>query len=188
MYTIYENCPIFHNETVTLRLITQEDAKELLNCYSDELAVPLFNSDNCNGDTFYNSTIEGMKEAIKFWEFSYETKQFVRMTIILNQTQEIIGTIEMFNRGVAPFYGVHGVFRLDLMSKYEKEETICAILQLINLHFYQAFGVEWIVTKAIDMATTRIEVLTKLGYIPMKEFALNHYYGRVETQENINLN
>lgn len=185
MYTIYDNCPIFHNETVTLRLLAQEDALELLNCYSDELAVPLFNSDNCNGNTFYNNSLEGMNKAIEMWDFSYKSKQFVRMTIILNATKEIIGTIEMFNRGVAPYYGVHGVLRVDVMSKYETEEILTAILQLANLHFYQEFGVEWIVTKAIDKATNRIAALTKLGYIPMKNFALNNYYARVETQEDI---
>jgi hypothetical protein len=128
-----------------------------------------------------------MMEAIKFWDYSYETKQFVRMTIILNATQEIIGTIEMFNRGVAPMYGVHGVLRIDVMSKYETEEVLTAILQLSNQHFYQEFGVEWIATKAIDMATNRIAALTKLGYIPMEHFALNNYYGRIETPESIDL-
>jgi hypothetical protein len=185
MYKIYENCPIFQNETVTLRLTTKEDNLDLLNCYSDELAVPLFNSDNCNGDTFYYTTPERMKQTMDFWNFSYETKQFVRMSIILNATHEIIGTIEMFNRGVAPFYGVHGVLRLDVMSKYEKEELLSSIVQLANVHFYHEFGVEWIVTKAIDLATTRIDVLKRHGYVPMIDFALNDYYGRVETCEGM---
>lgn len=41
------------NETVILRLTNEEDTLELLNCYSDEKAVPLFNADNRHGDTFY---------------------------------------------------------------------------------------------------------------------------------------
>ena len=188
MYKIYDECPTFQNNTVTLRLIKQDDALELLNCYSDELALPLFNTDNCNGNTFYNSSLEGMQEAIKVWEICYKTKQFVRMTIILNKTQDIIGSIEMFNRGAAAYYGVHGVLRIDVMSKYETEEILTAILQLANLHFYQEFGVEWIVTKAIDMATKRIKVLNKLGYVPLRDFALNNYYGRIETQHSNDLN
>lgn len=180
MYKIYENCPVFHNEKITLRFTNEEDTLELLNCYSDEKAVPLFNSDNCNGDTFFYTTPERMKQSIDFWQFSYETKQFVRMTIILNSTNEIIGTVEMFNRGAAPFYGVHGVLRIDVMSKYEEEDVLRAVLELAHVHFYQEFGVEWIVTKAVNEAVIRRETLAKLGYIPMKSFALDHYYGRGE--------
>jgi hypothetical protein len=180
MYKIYKECPVLKNETVTLRLTNEADTLELLNCYSDEKSVPLFNSDNCHGDTFHYTTPERMKQTMDFWKFSYETKQFVRMTIVLNHTKEIIGTIEMFNRGVAPFYGVHGVLRLDVMSKYEQEEVLSAVLQLVNEHFYQEFGVEWIVTKAIAAAALRREILTCLGYVPMKDFALADYYGRIE--------
>jgi hypothetical protein len=183
MYRIYENCPIFKNETVTLRLTNDQDTKELLNCYSDKKAVPLFNSDNCNGDTFHYATLERMKQAIDFWKFSYESKQFVRMTIILNHTNEIIGTVEMFNRGVAPYYGVHGVLRLDVMSKYENEDVLSSVLELVNEHFYKEFGVEWNVTKAIDTAKIRRGTLSKLGYIPMKDFALTNYYGRIEYED-----
>lgn len=183
MYKIYEKCPIFKNETVTLRLINEDDTLELLNCYSDEKAVPLFNSDNCNGNTFYNTTPQQMKQAIDGWKWCYETKQFVRMTIILNQTDEKIGTIEMFNRGVTPYYGVHGILRLDIMSKYEEEDILIAVLQLANEHFYKEFGVEWIVTKAIDCAAKRRDALTRLGYIPMKDFELKNYYGRIEDEK-----
>lgn len=181
MYKIYEKCPIFKNEIVTLRLTNEEDALELLKCYSDEKAVPLFNSDNCHGDTFYYTTLEQMKQAIEFWKFSYESKQFVRMTIILNRTGEIIGTTEMFNRGVTPFYGVHGVLRIDVLSMYEKDDVLSAVLQLAIEHFYKEFDVEWILTKAIDSAVIRREVLSKLGYIPVENFALNDYYGRIES-------
>lgn len=146
--------------STTLRLTKEEDTLELLNCYSDEKSVPLINSDNCHGDTFHYTTEERMKQTMDFWKFSYETKQFVRMTIILNATHEIIGTIEMFNRGVAPYYGVHGVLRFDVMSKYENEDILSSILQLVNVHFYKDFGVEWIVTKAIASAIKRREILT----------------------------
>ncbi len=182
MYKIYVNCPIFTNETVTLRLTNEEDAKELFNCYSDEKAAPLFNSDNCNGDTFYYTRIERLKQTMDFWEFSYKTKQFVRMTIIFNKTKEKIGTIEMFNRGVAPYYGVVGVLRLDIMSRYENEEVLNGVLGLVIEHFYEEFGVEWIITKATDIAGKRREVLAKLKFISMDKFIRQDYYGRIENE------
>jgi [ribosomal protein S5]-alanine N-acetyltransferase len=182
MYKIYENCPIFKNERITLTLTTEEDAFDLLKCYSDEKAVPLFNADNCNGDTFYYTTIDQMKQAIDFWDYSYKSKQFVRMTIILNKTMEKIGTIEMFNRGVAPYYGVVGVLRLDVMSQYENEEVLEEILQLAIQYFYKEFGVEWIITKAIEAGVKRREVLTKLKFIAMNQFVRQDYYGRMDKE------
>jgi [ribosomal protein S5]-alanine N-acetyltransferase len=182
MYKIYEKCPVFRNEKVILRLTNEEDTLELLNCYSDDKAVPFFNADNCGGDIFYYTTVERMKQAVDMWKWSFETKQFVRMTIILSDKNEKIGTIEMFNRGVAPFYGVHGILRLDIMSKYENEEVIGDVLQLANTHFYKEFGVEWIATKAIGSAMERKKALTKLGYVPMEDFALKDYYGRIEDE------
>ena len=109
---VYTECPILENDVITLRRTNMEDAEELLKCYSDEKAVPLFNSDNCHGDNFFYPTIEKMNQAIEFWEFSYKNKYFVRWTIILNSTNEKIGTIEMFNRD-----GENGVLRIDLQSK-----------------------------------------------------------------------
>lgn len=93
---IYSCCPIYKTNIITLRLISKEDADQLLNCYSDEKSVAIFNSDNCNGDTFYYTTIERMNKALDFWKFSYENKYFVRLSIIDNKSKDIIGTIEMF--------------------------------------------------------------------------------------------
>lgn len=182
MYTIYKHCPVFKNEQITLRPVQEEDVAGLLNCYADQKAVPLFNADNCNGDTFYYPTAERMKQALDFWRYSYDTEQFVRMTIIWNPTNEIIGSVEMFNRGEASGYGVHGVLRIDVMSVYEQEEVLNAVLELVQEHFYYEFGVEWIMTKAIDAAVERRAVLTGQGYIPLKEFELLDYYGRVKKE------
>ena len=48
----YENCPVFEGERFKLRLVEKSDAKDLLQVYSDEQAVYLFNGDTkrrCNG-------------------------------------------------------------------------------------------------------------------------------------------
>lgn len=74
----YETCPVFENENYLLRLITPADAEDLLQVYSDEKAVPYFNSDNCNGDDFHYTTLKRMQEAVQFWEFSYQHGYFVR--------------------------------------------------------------------------------------------------------------
>lgn len=178
MYDIYKNCPVYKNSLITLRLLTDEDTKELLKCYSDKKAVPFFNSDNCNGSGFYNSTIEGMQQAVYFWKMSYDTKQFVRMTIIVNDTNEKIGTVEMFNRGMTEHYGMHGILRIDVQSRFETKEILLAILDIANKHFYEAFKVDYIITKTFDQASERLEALKLSGYIPMDKFEAAGYYGR----------
>lgn len=166
---IYKECPIYTTDKLTLRLTSLDDTKELLKCYSDERAVPLFNSDNCNGDDFHYTTIERMEEAIKFWQFSYENRYFVRLTVILNETKEKIGTIEIFNRQANDEFNNIGVLRIDLQSKYEKKQYIDEILDVSNEYFYGAFGVETIITKAIPEAIERIASLKSKGYVVLNK-------------------
>ena len=41
-------------------MVKLEDCDDLLEVYSDEAAVPLFNNDNCKGDDFHYKTKERM--------------------------------------------------------------------------------------------------------------------------------
>jgi len=164
---IYEECPMYNKKLIALRQTSMEDAQELLKCYSDEKAVPFFNSDNCNGDNFHYTTIERMKQAIDFWSFSYKSKYFIRWTVILNDTDKKIGTIEMFHRIAEDEFNHYGVLRVDLQSDYEIQPIIDEILEIANQNFYEAFHVEAILTKAIPNATERIASLKQKGYEPI---------------------
>lgn len=53
MKDVYVECPVLGNEAFLLQRTVMADAQELLEVYSDEKAVPFFNSDNCNGDNFF---------------------------------------------------------------------------------------------------------------------------------------
>ncbi len=164
MKDIYEECPVYKKKLITLRQTNMEDAQELLKCYSDEKAVRLFNSDNCNGDNFHYTTVERMKQAIDFWNFSYKSKYFVRWTVILNDTNEKIGTIEMFHRIADDEFNHYGLLRIDLQSNHETQLIIGEILEIANENFYKAFDVEAILTKAISDATERTASLLEKGY------------------------
>lgn len=166
---IYEECPIYQSKFISLRQTNREDAQELLKCYSDEKAVPFFNSDNCHGDNFHYTTIERMRQAIDFWDFSYKNKYFVRWTVILADTNEKIGTIEMFHRAANDEFNHYGVLRIDLQSNYETKSIIDSILEIANAHFYEDFDVEAILTKAIPSATKRITSLLQNGYQPLNK-------------------
>lgn len=174
---VYNQCPTYKSDIVTLRQTTSDDAKELLKCYSDKKAVPFFNSDNCNGDDFYYTSIERMKQAIEFWNFSYVNRYFVRWTIILNDTNEIIGTIEMYHRIADDDFNHYGVLRIDLQSKHENQKTIDAILGITNESLYSLFDVKSILTKAYPTAQERVISLRKNGYIPLdRKFIIHDNY------------
>ncbi len=96
MLNPYENCPVFENENFCLRLIDTADAQDLFLVYSDEKAVPYFNSDNCNGDTFHYTLLEHMQGAIAAWQQEYSNHGFVRWTILDKKAQRAVGTIELF--------------------------------------------------------------------------------------------
>lgn len=171
---IYEECPMYKKKLITLKQTSMEDAEELLKCYSDEKAVPFFNSDNCHGDDFHYTTIERMRGAVNFWNFSYKNKYFVRWTVIFNETKEKIGTIEMFHRIAEDEFNHYG----DLQSKYEIQPVIDDILEIVNENFYRAFDVEAILTKAIPEAEERITSLVQKGYQPInrKLMIYDDYY------------
>ena len=180
MENVYEVCPAYRNAHITLRQTILDDTEELLKCYSDKKSVPFFNSDNCRGDDFPYTSIERMKKAIGFWNFSYINRYFVRWTIIINSTNEIIGTIEMFHRIAEDDFNHYGVLRIDLKSEYENQKVIDAILEITNESFYYLFDVKSILTKAFPAAKERIISLKKSGYIPLnkKLMGYDNYFVR----------
>ena len=166
---IYEMCPSYQKNLITLRQTCMEDAEELLKCYSDQKAVPFFNSDNCHGDNFHYTTVDRMKQAIEFWDFSYQNKYFVRWTVVLKATNEKIGTIEMFHRYAEDEFKHYGVLRIDLQSSYETPTVIGEILTIAKENFFEAFDVKAILTKAIPETTERIAALIDKGFVPLNK-------------------
>lgn len=164
MLAVYNQCPAFENELFQIRLVDLTDASDLLNVYCDEKAVPLFNSDNCHGDTFCYRTIDRMREAIAYWIFEYEKGEFVRWSIIDKRKKEIIGTIELFQRNANDYFNACGLLRLDLRSDYECRQSISSILSLIISDIYDLFDCQMIATKAALAAEERKHVLKKMKF------------------------
>ncbi len=161
---LYESCPKFENEKYILRLVEDGDTDDLLAVYSDEKAVPLFNSDNCHGDDFHYTTQERMRQALDFWKQAYQNGWFVRWTIIDKRTSAAVGTIEEFHRDAKDYFTDCGLLRLDLRSDYEKSDEIESILSLIVNKSFELFGCSMIATKAPPAATERRKALRKLYF------------------------
>ena len=166
---VYEDCPIFNTGRYRLRLVEETDGADLLKVYSDEKAVPLFNSDNCHGDTFYYTTLERMEEAIRYWLWEYERKGFVRWSIFDRAVGEAVGTIELFHRDAEDYFTECGLMRLDLRSDYEKKECIKEILTPMTASAFCMFSCEMLAVKAVPEAKERIEALTELGFEERQE-------------------
>ena len=169
MQNVYEYCPSFESDKFLLRLISSTDTADLLKVYSDPLAVPFFNGDNCNGDDFCYKTLERMKQAVDFWIFSYNERYFVRWTIIDKETKEAVGTIELFHREADEHFYECGLLSLDLRSDYEKAGQIVNIISLIKEAAYDLFYCKIIATKAVPEATERLQALRELGFVAAKK-------------------
>lgn len=162
---VYEKFPVMENDRFLLRALNGEkDVEDLLKVYSDERAVPLFNSDNCNGDDFHYETPERMKKAIEFWQYSYEHGYFVRWAVVDKDSGEAVGTIELFNRQAEDYFNNCGLLRLDLRSDHENEACIQSILELLIPNVKEMFGCDMIATKAVAAADKRIRVLERLKF------------------------
>ncbi len=166
---VYEKCPVLENDRFKLRLIEMEDADALLKVYSDKNALPFFNSDNCNGTNFYNTTREGMQEAIKCWLWEYSNKVYVRFSIIDKRSDVVIGTIEIFNRMAEDYYNNTGLLRVDVRSDYENAESLYGIFDAIVGAAYELFDCEKIATKAPVYAIERIDALKKMQFEKCEE-------------------
>lgn len=169
MVNPYEKCPIFENKHYLLRFIDYTDIPDLLLVYSDEKAVPFFNSDNCHGEDFHYTSVERMRGAIDGWQMEYQRQGFVRWTIIDKNTNHAIGTIELFNRRSDDYFNNCGLMRLDLRSDYEHTECIYEILSLITLPAFDLFDCKMIATKVPSFAAERRAAVEQLGFTASEE-------------------
>ena len=182
MQNPYSIFPEIESSDLLLRKIKEEDLPDLLKIYSEKEAAKFFNTDNCHGDDFFYRTIERVRQALDFWNYSYLNKFFVRWAIVDKTSGVVIGTIEQFHRDSTenPFTNC-SLLRLDLRSDYEKEEAIKKILSTIIYESFDLFNCEMIVTKCFDSGVERRKALLSLGFIESKEPLIGHdgtkYYG-----------
>lgn len=178
---IYKECPVYQAGHVTLRLIREDDAYDLLRCYCDDRAAVYFNTDYSHEKTFCFHTLERMKAAIYYWLFAYEKRWFVRFSIVANRTGEKIGTVEMNNRREEEIFSDAGLLRIDLQSQFEQTDYLDEILDIATRNFYQDFGVNILLTKVVPEAVLRIQSLLKQEFVPVFEKRFGeHYYQKYQ--------
>ena len=154
-----------NDDRFLIRLIDDDDCDSLLEVYSDKMALPFFNSDNCDGDNFYYDTKEKMIEALNFWKLAYERGWFVRLSIIDKSISKAIGTIELCLRTSDDNFNNCGILRVDVKSDYERFDMLYDIFFLITPMAKEALGCNSIITKAPIYAVERIKALEEIGFI-----------------------
>lgn len=168
---VYETCPSFVGNRLTLRPVRQEDAEALLRVYSDEKAWPCFNADNCTSD-FHYKTLQQMQDCIAMWLWSYEQGHFVRWSICLAKNP--IGTVELFRRPSDDAFDGAAVLRIDLSSHFEIGEILTEILNLLLPVSLELFGCQRMITKVPPFASERMVALANKGFVPTGEPLIGH--------------
>ncbi len=163
----YIICPTYETGTLCLRLVTMEDAHDLLKCYSDSVAVAKMNADNCIND-FYYPTLSQMQDAIAMWLREYEKQMFIRFSIVPKEYKKAVGTVEMFG-GNFPKIGRAGVLRIDLATEHEVPEVISELTALAIGSFISDFNIDAILIKAAH-TTERAKVFKDYGFAPTDKF------------------
>ncbi len=179
---LYKQCLEYSTPSFHLRLVRTEDAKSLLDCYSDCEVASRANSDSCTSN-FYYTTEEQMEKCIRFWLEEYQKGYYVRFAIIPQKgipqlekdADRAIGTMEISG-------GKTGVLRLDIASRYEQECYIEELLRLVVLELIPDFQVESLKVKAVNIPE-RIPILEKYGFLPSETFRPGMgYYERSKIQ------
>ncbi|KAA9000962.1 GNAT family N-acetyltransferase [Paenibacillus spiritus] len=178
----YVQSPVYETAHFRYRLVRPEDAAELLDCYSDPAAVPLFNSDNCHSD-FHFRTEEEVSACIRCWLDAYSWQAYVRFSVIDKVLQKAVGTLEIFVRSDAPQSedGAEiptAVLRLDLASAYEREDLLEEIAGLAVAGLYEDFPADRMITKIVPADAPRIRAFMKRGFaeVPAGSLPFDHYY------------
>lgn len=175
MLGIYDDWRTYEGERVILRPVKLEDVKDLLKVYSDEKSRTLFNCDNFEKPCYFD-TLKDMEDEIKFYLMSYEKKYFVRWTVVLKDSNTIIGTIENFHRsGARDDFNDKAILRIDLGSDYEREDIIEDILKLVVNTAGEDFNCSFIATKAPKEAAERIRALRKMGFVKSSSYLLGDH-------------
>ena len=160
----YVKCPEYETQNFILRLVSMDDAEDLLLCYNDPEAQKFFNADNCTSDFKY-STLEEMKACLGFWLDAYKNRYFLRFSIVDKSINKAVGTIEIFGGEHGGEPTDFGVLRIDIRHEYENEEALAELISVSD-SFFDDVNVEMFITKAIPEAVHRINALLKNGYTP----------------------
>lgn len=105
-----------------------------------------------------------MAEAIRFWHMAYENGWFVRLSIVDKSILSVIGTVELCVRVSEDEFNNMGIFRVDVRSDYEQEESLYDIFHLLHQKLEEMLGCKGVLTKAPIYAVERMKAIQRVGF------------------------
>ncbi|MCL1964823.1 MAG: DUF3795 domain-containing protein [Firmicutes bacterium] len=169
----YDRCPVYESERFLLRLVSVDDAEDLLACYKNPTISVQGNAENCEYG-YGAQSLGAMRDCIRRWLEEYENRCFIRFSILDKQKNKAAGTVEIFGG----WHGRPSVLRIDTASPYENEEALWELLKISD-SFFRDIKCGEIVSKGVPEAVCRINALTKNGYTayPVNtQWDREHYY------------
>lgn len=155
----------FETPSFLLRPVAEADAENLLACYSDPDVWPLFNADNCLGG-FEFTTIDQMRNAVRFWAADGPPSGYVRYAVIDKAAGRAVGTVEMFGQPADDASDLPwGLLRLDIAAAYENADHLGELLELAA-PLGARFGARRILTRVPAEAGIRRDAAAAAGFTP----------------------
>lgn len=155
--------PVLAAGRFLLRLVRPDDAEDLLACYGDPAAWPLFNTDNCTSD-FRFTTVAEVREAIEFWLADGAANGYVRFSVVDGGVA--VGTLEFFGRPADAHNELSwGLLRLDLAPACENADDLGELFAVTG-RLFEPFGVERILTRVPAEAVVRTQAALAAGFAP----------------------
>lgn len=178
---IYDCIPNLESQNFILREVRDEDWNDLIEVYGDKNALPFFNSDNCDGDNFYYNTEKKMKDAIRYWKYSYDNKWFARIAIVNRHLSKVVGTVELCYRVSEDAFNGSAILRLDVCSEYEQRKALAEIISYVLPQIYYQLECSKIITKVPIYAVERLAAVRDCGLTKSELYLIGkdgyHYDG-----------
>lgn len=156
----YDRCSAYRAGRFILRLVSNQDAADLFECYSAPTPSMRANAEYCEYG-YTPRTLEEMQAIIRRWLEEYRMRNFVRFSILDKETGRAVGTVELAD-GCPQGYGI---LRIDLAARYEAQTHLDALLKAAD-RFFTDFGCRKLVTRVIPQAVERVAALRRNGYDP----------------------
>ena len=167
----FERCPVYETNNLIFKKVNEEDATELIECYSDAITKSHMNNDNC-GSEWDMHNIDVLIKGINGWKQEFDDRFYIRWSVKHKQVNKIIGTIEIapipnttrFWDGVCQT----GILRIDIISSLENEATFTDIFKIVTNNFYTDFDIKNIIIKATPDDIQRILALENNNFDKVK--------------------
>lgn len=157
-----------------IQALNKDHQEDLYQVYSDKITRLQMNKDF---DRVSYDTFDQFKTHLDKWIKAYDQRQVIRWVISHKESQKLIGCMTLCPSPASLqfFDGTcsTGLLKLDLLSGFNSQDQMRELYSLTNTDIIELFGIEKIITKAID--SDRIYALDQSAYKRLPDYELVSY-------------